>query len=131
MIIVRRHDLPHSSRGLAGLLLGDLIRGDANGNIRTLHGANLRSGFGGTDLVGNDKNSRAGLVLLEIKYSDGSRGDPFVSCGLNGTPAAVYEGTTASKGLAEFWDQSVNDTINNGTLFHVLQGEDPKGADVC
>jgi hypothetical protein len=32
------------------------------------------SGFGGTDLVGNDKDSRAGLVVLEIKYSDGSGG---------------------------------------------------------
>jgi hypothetical protein len=78
------------------------------------------SGFGGIDLVGNDKDSRAGLVVLQIKYSDGSRGVLFVSCTLNGTPADVYEGITASKGSVEYWDQSAN--VAGGTLFHVQNG---------
>jgi hypothetical protein len=83
------------------------------------------SGFGGTDRVGNDKDSRAGLVVLQIRYSDGSRGFLVVSCTLNGTPASVFEGITASKGFVEFWDQSVNNTITAGTLLHILQaGED-------
>jgi hypothetical protein len=78
------------------------------------------SGFGGTDLVGIEQDARAGLVVLEIKYSDGSRGVLFVSCMLNATPAAVYEGITASKGYVEYWDQSVNNSNVNGTIFHVL-----------
>lgn len=83
------------------------------------------SGFGGTDLVGNEKDARAGLVVLEIKYSDGDSGVLFVSCTLNGTPAAVYEGITASKGFVEFWDQSVNNSNTNGTIFHIIdEGED-------
>jgi hypothetical protein len=82
------------------------------------------SGFGGTDLVGNDKDSRAGLVVLEIKYFDGSLGVLVVSCMLNGTPGNVFEGIVASKGFVEFWDQSVNNTITGGTIFHVLHEEE-------
>jgi hypothetical protein len=82
------------------------------------------SGFGGTDLVGNDKDSRAGLVVLQIRYSDGSRGFLVVSCTLNGTPASVLEGITASKGFVEFWDQSVNNTATAGTILHIVHGEE-------
>jgi hypothetical protein len=81
------------------------------------------SGFGGTDLVGNDRDSRAGLVLLEIKYSDGGRGHLVVSCGLNGTPLSMMEGIIASKGYVEYWDQSVNNLATAGTIFHILHGE--------
>ncbi len=80
------------------------------------------SGLGLTDRVGNEKDARAGLAVLEIKYSDGSRGVLFVSCSLNGTPAAVFEGITASKGFVEFWNQAANGP-NSGTIFHVLQQE--------
>ena len=82
------------------------------------------SGFGGTDLVGKDEDSRAGLVVLQIRYSDGSRGVLVVSCSLNGTPANVFEGITASKGFVEFWDQSVNNTATAGTILHIVHGEE-------
>jgi hypothetical protein len=82
------------------------------------------SGFGGTDFVGKDEDSRAGLVVLEIQYSDGSRGVLVASCTLNGTPASVFEGIAAAKGFVEFWDQSVNNTIAGGTIFHVLHEEE-------
>jgi hypothetical protein len=81
------------------------------------------SGFGGTDLVGNEKDARAGLAVLRIKYSDGDSGVLVVSCNLNGTPAAVFEGITASKGFVEFWNQAANGA-NSATIFHVMHGGD-------
>lgn len=81
------------------------------------------SGFGGTDLVGDDKDARSGLAVLRIKYSDRDSGVLVVSCNLNQTPANVFEGIIASKGSVEFYDQSVNvnsdPTITNATIFHV------------
>jgi hypothetical protein len=77
------------------------------------------SGFGGTDLVGNDRDARAGLVVLRIKYSDGDSGVLIVSCNLNGTPTSVFEGIIVSKGFVEFWNQAPN-ALNNATIFHVL-----------
>jgi hypothetical protein len=77
------------------------------------------SGFGGTDLVGNESDARAGLAVLRIKYSDGDSGVLVVSCNLNGTPANVFEGIIASKGFVEFWNQAANGA-NSATIFHVL-----------
>jgi hypothetical protein len=68
------------------------------------------SGFGGTDLVGNDKDSRAGLVVLEINCV------PPV-----GGPPSIFEGITTTKGFVNFATHGVAvDTVDaNHTLFHV------------
>jgi hypothetical protein len=65
--------------------------------------------------------TRAGLAILRIAYSDGSRGILVLSCNLAGpgTPD-VFEGITASKGYVDFW----NRVEENFTLFHALNGED-------
>jgi hypothetical protein len=81
------------------------------------------SGFGGTDLVGNEKDARAGLVVLRLKYSDGDSGVLMVSCNLNGTPLSVFEGIIASKGSVTFWNQAPN-AANNATIFHMLHREE-------
>ena len=81
------------------------------------------SGFGGTDLVGNEKDARAGLVVLRIKYSDGDSGVLMVSCNLNGTPLSVFEGIIASKGSVTFWNQAPN-AANDATIFHILHREE-------
>ena len=73
---------------------------------------------GAPDLIGNGADARAGLLILEIRYSDGSRGIFVESCSLVG-PANVLEGVTASKGNVDFW-QSV---VAPQTIFHVLNEE--------
>jgi hypothetical protein len=77
-------------------------------------------------LPGNGQGDAAPATIFEgiTACSDGSRGVLSVSCGLNGTPANVFEGIIASKGFVEFWDQSVNDLIANGRIFHVVHGEE-------
>jgi hypothetical protein len=55
-------------------------------------------------IVDHIGNAHAGLVFLRIRYSDGSRGVLVVSCHLPiGTPDAVFEGVTASKGYVDYW----------------------------
>jgi len=72
------------------------------------------------DNIGNPANARAGLVILRIEYSDGSRGILVVSCQLVGTPGSVFEGVTASKGFVDFWSREapVGGVDENRTLFH-------------
>jgi hypothetical protein len=82
------------------------------------------SGFGGTDLVLPESQARAGLAVLEIKYSDESRGVLVVSCGLNGTPPSVFEGIVASKDSVEFWNQNPFNAASNATIFHKIQRAD-------
>ncbi len=71
-------------------------------------------------------DTRAGLAILRIAYSDGSQGILVASCHLPGTPADVFEGVTASKGNVDFWNRiapmaGVNE---NRTLFHALEEDD-------
>ena len=82
------------------------------------------SGFGGTDLVLPESQARAGLAVLEIKYSDESRGVLVVSCALNGTPPSVFEGIVASKDSVEFWNQNPFNPASNATIFHKIQRAD-------
>jgi len=63
-----------------------------------------------------DADARAGLVFLQIAYSDGDQGILVVGCNLDGTPANVLEGVTASKGSVDFW----NVGTPFFTVFHVL-----------
>jgi hypothetical protein len=64
--------------------------------------------------------ARAGVTYLRIAYSDGERGTLVVSCRLPGSPPAVAEGVSASKGSLYFWN--VGDP--QFTLFRVLSEED-------
>jgi len=78
---------------------------------------------GTIDLIGDREDSRAGLALLRIRYSDGSRGTLVVSCHLQGTPDNVFEGITVSKGFVDYWNREpdVPGVDANRTLFHVLR----------
>jgi hypothetical protein len=79
-----------------------------------------------TDKIGNAADARAGLVVLSIRYSDGSRGILVVSCELNGTPHSVFEGITASKGFVDYWNRvsPASGVDANRTAFHVVKGDD-------
>jgi hypothetical protein len=78
------------------------------------------------DRIGTAADTRAGLVFLRVAYSDGSRGVLAVSCHLVGTPDAVFEGVTASKGFAGFWNRMApSGTVDaNRTVFHVINEEE-------
>ncbi len=72
------------------------------------------------DLIGNLADARAGLAVLSISYSDGSKGVLVISCRLGATPS-VFEGITASKGFTDFWNRVAPAAAvdANRTLFHV------------
>jgi len=76
-----------------------------------------------TDNIGAKEDIRAGLVVLQIAYSDGSDGILVVSCHLLGTPDSVFEGITASKGFVDYWnhEKAVPAVDANRTAFHVLK----------
>ncbi len=78
------------------------------------------------DRIGTAADARAGLVFLRVAYSDGSRGVLAVSCHLVGTPDAVFEGVTASKGFVAFWNRMApSGTVDaNRTVFHVINEEE-------
>ncbi len=71
------------------------------------------------DLIGGGTPS-AGLAVLRIAYSDGADGILVVSCHLVGTPDAVFEGVTASKGFVTYWNRvaPAAGVDANRTLFH-------------
>lgn len=79
------------------------------------------------DLIGPAANAHSGLVLLRIRYSDGSRGVLAVSCDLPvGTPPAIFEGVTASKGFVDYWMRvpPTDGVDGNRTVFHITVRED-------
>jgi len=82
--------------------------------------AGTLAGSGLTDTIGNPADAEAGLAVMRIKYSDGSRGVLVFSCSLVDTPPAVMEGITASMGSVDFWNRAPN----NPTVFHVMHGGD-------
>jgi hypothetical protein len=59
-------------------------------------------GAGVNDGIGNIADAHAGLAVFTIRYSDGTRGVLVSSCSLIGTPAAIFEGFTATKGAVDF-----------------------------
>lgn len=67
------------------------------------------------DGIGDATNARPGLAVLRIAYSDGTRGILVVSCSLAGTPKAVFEGTTVTKGFVHYLNKE-----SGFTLFHVI-----------
>ncbi len=75
------------------------------------------------DNIGNLADNHAGLVMVRISYDDGSEGVLRVSCHLVGTPDAVFEGVTASKGFVDFWNREAPPAPPgnaNRTDFHVI-----------
>src|SRR3989442_5906688 len=75
------------------------------------------------DNIGNGADSRAGLLVVRIAYSDGSEGTLVVSCHLVGTSDAVFEGVTASKGFVDYWNREAPPAPPgnaNRTVFHVI-----------
>ncbi len=78
------------------------------------------------DRIGNAADARAGLAILELRYSDGSKGILVVSCHLTGTSDTVFEGITATKGFVAFWNRvaPAAGVDANRTLFHVLGHDD-------
>ena len=61
------------------------------------------------------EDAHAGLAILRIRYSDGDRGILVLSCMLDGTPASVLEGITASKSFVDFY----NSVQPVPTIFHI------------
>ncbi len=78
------------------------------------------------DMIDPAHPTSAGLAVLRIAYSDGSRGILIVSCHLVGTPDSVFEGITASKGFVDFWNR-VKPLLGvdaNRTVFHIIAEAD-------
>ncbi len=76
-----------------------------------------------TDHIGNPAEAHAGLVVLNIAYSDGAEGILVVSCHLVGTPDQVFEGITVTHRFVDFWNREApqDDPFidANRTVFHV------------
>lgn len=75
------------------------------------------------DNIGNLADARPGLLVVRIAYSDGSEGTLVVSCQFAATPAAVFEGVTASKGFVDYWNREAPPAPPgnaNRTAFHVI-----------
>jgi len=79
-------------------------------------------GIGITDTLGPIADTRAGLAVLRIEYSDGESGVLTVSCMLPGSPAGIFEGITASKGFVDYWNRVAPVGLDaNRTLFHAVR----------
>jgi TAT (twin-arginine translocation) pathway signal sequence len=79
------------------------------------------------DNIGIRANESAGLAVLQIRYSDGSRGVLTVSCTLVGTSPAVFEGVTATKAFVDYWNREAPPAPPgnaNRTNFHLMSSED-------
>jgi len=75
------------------------------------------------DNIGNSADAGSGLLVVRIAYSDGSEGSLVVSCHFVGTPDAVFEGVTASKGFVDYWNREAPPAPPgdaNRTAFHVI-----------
>lgn len=75
------------------------------------------------DNIGNLADARGGLLAVRVAYSDGSEGTLVVSCHIVGTPDAVFEGVTASKGFVDYWNREAPPAPPgnaNRTTFHVI-----------
>jgi hypothetical protein len=84
------------------------------------------------DNIGQPEDARAGLAVLSIKYSDGSRGILVVSCHIAGTPDSLFEGITASKGFVDYFNPEVPPAPPgdaNRNLFHVVRHDDDNDDD--
>jgi hypothetical protein len=82
-----------------------------------------------TDLIGDPKNGRSGLLFVTIRYSNGSTGVLTVSCRQPGPPpgpASMFEGIRVSMGYVDYWNGTPPPPPpgnGNRTLFHLIGGE--------
>ena len=78
-----------------------------------------------TDLIAAPSTTRAGLLNVTIRYSNGATGVLIVSCHIPGPPAApesIFEGVRASMGFVDFWNgvqPAPPPSNSNRTLFEV------------
>jgi hypothetical protein len=78
-----------------------------------------------TDDIAPCADARAGLVVLQIQYSDGGVGKLVVSCRLPvGSSVSTYEGITVSRGFVDYLSPENPDLTMNGTIFHILHQDD-------
>src|SRR6266568_7502673 len=80
---------------------------------------------GGIDNIASAEDSRAGLVILRIHYSDGEEGVLTISCHGGGpvpAPDTVFEGITVTKGFVGYVDRGkpAPGVDANRTVFHVV-----------
>jgi hypothetical protein len=98
----------HGTYRVQQLVRFDLAPGILTGAVDNIPGAK-----------GDLTDTRAGLMFVRIAYSDGSKGVLVFSCGLDGSPASIFEGVTASKGYTDYWN-----TLPSLTLFHILSQDE-------
>ena len=105
---------------------GTTVTGNGTYRVQQLVRFDLAPGVNTAGLIDNIPGAksdlsdhRAGLLFVRIAYSDGSRGVLVVSCMLDGSPAAIFEGITASKGYTDYWNR-----VPHITLFHVLSQDE-------
>jgi len=106
---------------------GTTVTGNGTYRVQQLVRFDLAPGFQNATTIdnipgakGDLTDNRAGLLFVRIAYSDGSKGVLVVSCALDGSPTAIFEGITASKGYTDYW----NPLQQNITLFHILSQEE-------
>ena len=89
------------------------------GLVRFDEGPGTLVGSGLTDTIGDIEDASAGLAVLTIQYSDGDRGILVISCNFTGD--LVFEGVTASKGSADYWNREAAEFSpgENLTEFHI------------
>ena len=92
-----------------------------------LGAGSLAGATGVVDAIGNLADTRAGIAVLTVRYSDGDNGIVVVSCNIAGPPAVV-EGSTAIKGVVDYADPFFPTNINpdllnayGNTLFHIIR----------
>jgi hypothetical protein len=87
------------------------------------------AGTGIIDDVGSLADTREGLAVMKVAYSDGAKGTLVVVCnlGLPTSPPAMIEGTTATKGVVDYAvplipvpPASNPDLVTGNTIFHVI-----------
>jgi hypothetical protein len=106
---------------------GTTVTGNGTYRVQQLVRFDLAPGVltGAVDKIPGTKgdltDTRAGLMFVRIAYSDGSEGILVFSCGLDGSPASIFEGVTASKGYTDYWN-----SLPGLTLFHILNQDEKK-----
>jgi hypothetical protein len=86
-------------------------------------GAGTLAGAPFIDALGNLDDTRAGLAVLRVDYSDGTNGMVVVVCNIAGPPAAI-EGTTATKGVVDYSNPLIPNGTTGNTLFHAIHHGD-------
>jgi hypothetical protein len=90
---------------------------EVEGLVRYDQARGTLAGTGLSDGIGDINDTRAGLGIFSIIYSDGQRGILLVACALKGTPSILYEGASATKGFVNYF-APVLPGDPNATLFH-------------